>query len=517
MKYLYLQFVLVWLVQVIFNIREDPSVSTIHTFICLGVAGVGLVFLRWRDRDDTKPLDFITLSALNLGLGLATVAMFFKPMTILFLEVDFQLMMTIHWIAVYSTLFFKLGRQRNRRLVFGVFAVILTGCFWQATYWDAGYDKERWRHNDNLRLGYSFVHWESMPVEDHMYMAYDAAWYPLKEKEAYHSYNWFYLMPVYWASKLHHMYTDRGHYHNVRLLPLGYAYFLAIILAFVAWQMGFIRRARTPQQLVLLLLGTGLVITSTDMWIYSLYWQRPDTIYPLAQGYQLAMIPFILSGRYRSPLFYAVCIAFTLQAPRHAGIAFVAILFLNWLGSGKNRRDGMIVPLFGILLAALMLKIPPMIVKQFGITVPSGEWMSRWISDGKTFTNLFSAAFYPQWDHLRQYGNFEIGIWLIVGVIVVGLQRLYLHDDRRVIPVLRALGWSMLVFFLHLMLFTQAVSVHPYLFDTMFAIPAFFAIIHLGTTLMDRLSWHTPMLMGLMCALLINNYLLFIRFCLSKW
>jgi hypothetical protein len=457
----------------------------------VGVMGAAIALLcLWRRAPAGRP------GGWRVGaLVLAFAVPFASPWLALrvgFWSLDWRALLILAWLAVIGTWLLS-GRDEElgapaaadgaagAALLPAVF-LVWSAAFWLTVVWDLGLGAVMLRL-DRSRLGPCsadpltsvFLTWEAHPASQHLFLAWRAPG-EFESRTAYVHQGQPFLLVMYAYAKLVQAFTGVGLRVASNLTPL--LHLLAVGGAFgtLLVRSGALRRATGGRGLLELFLGVGFVVTTWRFW-FDLLRYNSDSVYPLVAS----LFVLVWACLEPPPLHGAALLAsLALVAlnPLYTLFLIVAVACLRGSSDWTRPMRGEGAWVFRMaaacsILGLGVLLLPRVLAGWKGYQTQASSWLFRSGLDGDTtyFTSILQALATPCSVNCcggRALSDlvFPAFVPLALG-LTVGLSG-HPAVRRRLVE---GLIWLAAPYGFSLVLFPQAVSIHPYLYDHLLIVP----------------------------------------------
>ncbi len=441
-----------------------------------------------------------------------------------FLTVDAGLLLILAWLATLS-LFVAAAHARQstacargtlvRRLpLLTSLFIFWAALFWLALVWDVGVGAAATARVQEDRLTTTFRIWETRRASEHLFLIWLTP-EAFARGEAYSNHLHPYLFTMYLGVKLVQLVTGLPSTVGRNLMLFFWPLLGAGVFSVYLLRSGHSSRVAPLRLYATLFVMVGFLMTEGHYWRY-VYLTNQDTVYPLLVYLAALVWATALprpSGR-SGVLVIAASALFALFGPTYLPIVLVAL----WCCRGTPQptpaatlaRNGVLTraSLVSAAIAAIVYSLPLCLISAKGYSSLSSSFAFRSGLDGNTvgsFHDAVQAVFRPYWGDPRTLQTLLVPIYvplLVCLLLTLGVRRVAWR------------GWGSSFAFLiapylfSLVLFPQAVAIHPYLYDQLLFLPAaFLAGIWATTTLVQqRLRGPVLLLVGLlMVGLLIWN------------
>jgi hypothetical protein len=360
--------------------------------------------------------------------------------------------------------------------------VFWTCAFWVTVVWDAGMrdlilfvDRTIELRCRTDPLSTMFRIWEQHPASEHLFLG----WRPessFAKREPYANHVHPYLLAMYaWV----------GVVRAVTGLPMPIASNTTILLCLVAVlggttalvaRLGLLRRGHEPSGLIVLFLGYGFLITTWRFWI-DLFQFQTDNPFPLVAGLYVLVCAWFVPP-VRPWLALASSLVFVALGPINAPFLILAAACVfgqpaatlrEWLS--RNRlivRLAISTMAVGFVVGAM----PRLLSAWKGYTSYSSSYLFRSGLDGSTqyFDNIFLAVWRGHALSCYPRTPAELFLPMFLPLAAFGPWGFRSDHGAPVHPA-RLLLFLCTPYLCSLILFPQALSIHPYLYDLLLLIP----------------------------------------------
>jgi hypothetical protein len=445
------------------------------------IAAASLVMARRRSGGDRE-----TAAS---GRGLAMLAPFLLPALsfaatpqFAFWWLDGRAWIIVSWLIVAAIGALRTDEGAPRaRLWVGIF-VFWCCAFWATVVWDAGMrdlilfvDRTIELPCRTDPLSTMFKTWEKHPASEHLFLG----WRPessFEKKEPYANHVHPFLLSMYaWIVAVR---AATG-------LPMPIASNTTILLQMLVVlvgtsallaRLGLLRRGHEPGGLIVLFLGYGFLITTWRFWI-DLFQFQSDTPFPLAAGlYALVCASFV--PPVRPWMAIASSLVFVALTPINAPFLILAAACVFGQPAATVRdlwsRNRLIVGLAisTMALAFVVMALPRLLVVWKGYSSYSSSWLMRSGLDGSTqyFENMFQAIWRGHRTSCYLRTPAELLLPMFLPLAAFGPWGFRSDHGLPVHPA-KLLLFLCTPYLCSWILFPQALSVHPYLYDLLLLIP----------------------------------------------
>lgn len=325
-------------------------------------------------------------------------------------------------------------------------------------------------------LADTFAIWESTPASTHLFIGWRTR-DRFDERKAYGNHVHPYLIAMYgwvaamrWAAGVD-LYTAS----NTTVL----LYQCTLIAAFITLlaRLGFLRQRAGPVRLLLLFFATGSLVTMWRFW-HDLFAFTSDNPYPLLAAVLIFVYAFLLAPA--RPVAATVSAAiFVALSPIHLPMLLLAVACVFGRTAGNIRdivvrnRPLVVLSATASIVAIVSYTVPWLLIAMKGYQATGSTFLFRSGLDGDTryFTGLAQAMFVPCpsgccW--ARSASDLVVPAFVPLALFAV----LGRHDPRTSPSSLaRQLLFLTTPYFVSLIVFPQAISIHPYMYDHMLLIP----------------------------------------------
>lgn len=364
------------------------------------------------------------------------------------------------------------------------------------------------------RFPYTFRIWESNPISAHYFMTFDRLLGPFENKQSYRGYAPLYTLLNYLPLRLLQPYTGLQYFNLMRLTP----FFTGVIGAFliplsIIWTFTSSLENRT-YFLVLTISTTVFLVLTPDLWTAPLT-HGLDYSTPISAFLTIAVAATLVRAASSRDLrsrctAVAILTLMALALPHHGMVTGIVILFV-W--TGQSRRFFLGAGLGMFTASTLSLASLYLIGRLAGFT-PYGTPMLERMGFTQSFDPI-TALLHPSNQLLwRPYSFVFAGI--VAALLAVTTQTLFLKS-RRISTLVQLLILPPLVI---VVLFPQSYSIHPDLYDPLFATlgPAALLFVIFGVLEEKKFSpsLYLPWLVTLLWSCVFNNLKL-IKMCFARF
>ncbi len=329
-------------------------------------------------------------------------------------------------------------------------------------------------HSDPLAA--AFTVWESHPASEHLFLG----WRTLEsfdQREPYANHVHSYLFAMYAIVRVVRFAAGVQTYVATNSIPFVYMFVLLAGVTTLLARGGLLRDRNSPQKLLLLFLAYGMIVTTWRFW-NDQYRFSSDSVYPLLVGAFIFVYAFLLEPVRPLPAIISACI-FVSLSPIHAPMLAVAVLFLFGRGGATLRQiiSANKVPIVAALasasIGAIFYLTPKLLIAWKGYTPKESGFIFRAGLDGDTryFSNMLQSVVAPC-PLSCCWGRPAMAL-LFPAFVPLALLAFWAWRRRRqsAIDIWHLLFFLTIPYLISLILFPQAVSIHPYMYDHLLLIP----------------------------------------------
>jgi hypothetical protein len=408
-----------------------------------------------------------------------------------FLKVDHRVQLTAAWLVLTVALSLfaasgsrgaggePAGRQRDgRSTVPLVLFIMWTSVLWFIVIWDLGVGRIVTTVDRSAELGdrltMFFRTWESHPASQHLFLAWRNP-ANFADKIAYSNHGHPYLFVMYGLVKVFQAAGGVELYVASNLTPFVYMSVLVAALGVLLTRDGMIADIRDVKRLVALFLAVGLVVTQWRFWA-DLYRFNSDDVFPVVAGL-LMMLMAMMRPPIRKRAGIALAAGLAALSPGNAPVVLLALACIYGQGAGNVRGvvvENRVLFQIGAIAAAaagLSYELPRLLIawRGYGDVAASVMFRSGLDGDVRYFTSISQAFAAPCCGGGRPLANLLLPAFVPLAVCGLAIA----CSDRRLAATLgsRAIFLAAPYVF-SLVVFPQAVSIHPYLYDHLILGPA---------------------------------------------
>jgi hypothetical protein len=461
------------------------------------VALVGVVLasvMVWRqwssDRDHPAP-ESAPAGFLVVLFALPGIAWLSTP-TLGFLHLDGRLWLVLAWLACQVVLEVSdAGAQvpdhdrpshRAVPLTVGLFAV--WACvFWMLVIWDLGVGAqiltaERTTHPCQIDpLTQMFSVWRAEPASEHLFLAWrTAASFASRTPYANHVHP--YLLTMYaWVSGVRAISGSPWFVAANTTAVLYMGMILASLFVLLA-RMRLLYRCRGLKGLLVIFTAAGFVVTTWRFWADLLQFNT-DNPYPLLAAVFVLVYAFLQTPARPAPA-VAAAVTFVALSPIHLPMLVLAVVCLFGTPAANVReivqRNRLVLSIivWSTIVGVAVMVAPRLLIAWKGYGSTSSDFLFRSGLDGDT--TYFSSIFQAAWSAcpLNCCGSPRPVSRLLLPAslpLAVFASAVMLGDQSRRLRPARMLMFLLTPYFLSVIFFPQAVSIHPYLYDHLLLVP----------------------------------------------
>lgn len=497
------------------------AVSAAGALVALGllIAGRTSAGARLLERE-LPPAKSAAFLGTILAFGVPLLGIVRAP-AIAFVEVDTRLLLVLAWLAALSQMLAAVHRAPSsgrgtlvrRAPVLTVLFVFWSALFWLTLAWDLGIGRLATGQLQADRLSDTFRIWETRPASEHLFLIWlspDA----FARGEAYSNHLHPYLFLVYASVKLAQRFTGLPMAAGVNLTLFVWPVVGAAVLSTWLLRCGGLARSAPLKFYLTSFAMVGLLVTEGHYW-KDVYLTNRDTIFPLLACLTAlvwaAALPRV-SKRSASGVVGALTV-FALFGPTLLPVVLAGLWCCvprpgySAAKTSDSSRTLARATLFSVVVGAIIYSVPLVLIAARGYTNTSSSFVFRSGLDGDTtyFHDAVQAVLRPYWGGARTVPRLLVPAYvplfgclaLMVGVRGVAWRRWSAAFAFLIAPYLFSL-----------VLFPQAVTIHPYLYDQLLFLPPAFlaAVLALLAPVQRRLRGATLLLAGLLMAgLLMSN------------
>lgn len=500
--------------------RAVSAIGALVALVLLVAARVPTV--AWRLERELPPPRSAAFLGSIVAFALPVLGMT-RALRVEFLSVDLRLLLVLAWLGTLS-LFLAAAHDRAstshprgplvRRLpVLTALFVFWTALFWLTLVWDVGVGTTALSQLKEDRLSTTFKTWETHQASEHLFLVWLSP-EAFARREAYSNHVHPYLFLMYGGAKFVQLATG---------LPLtvgrNLMLFVWPLLGAGVFSVWLLRSGRSSRIAPLKLYATsfvmvGFLMTEGHYWRY-VYVTNQDTVFPLLV-YLAALVWAVTlpraSGRNRASVMTA-SVVFALFGPSYVPILMVALWCCHGrvqptLAATLARNRGLVrASLVSVAIGAIAYCLPVGLVMAKGYSNVASTLAFRSGLDGDTtyFHDAVQAVLRPYW------GDARTPLTLLVPAYLPLLTCLVLTlGDRRIVWYgwLSSFAFLITPYLFSLVMFPQAVAIHPYLYDQLLFLPAALVagIWATSAPVQRRLRGPVLLLVGLLMAgLLMSN------------
>jgi hypothetical protein len=444
----------------------------------------------WAGRDEGTQVEDATARAaalVVLPFLLPLLSFAAAPTLLGFWRIDGRTWLVLAWLAVAvqlarSSITPREHRVSRRTLGIGLFLA------WSAVLWitvvaDLGIkrvilemprDAVTGCQFDPLTTAFSI--WESRPASEHGFLGWRSN-EDFARRRAYAHHVHPFLFSMYaWVRGVRWL-AGLGPYAASNTTPFLSLFVILAASGVLFARMGLLRRAERPIVLFFLFLGAGLIVTAWRFW-NDLFHYTTDNPYPLLAGVFIALYAFLLEPL-RPRLAIGTAAVFVALSPTYAPMLIAAAVPLFGQAHATLRetlrRNRSLVAMIAACLAVAVITylLPTLIIRWKSYEREASAFLFRSGLDGDTtyMSNMFSAFAAPCptgccWGRPLRDVLFPAFVPLMLFVPAV-----WWRDRVFGRKLLHLLLFLLTPYLLSLILFPQAVSIHPYMYDHILLIP----------------------------------------------
>lgn len=373
--------------------------------------------------------------------------------------------------------------------------IIWSGILWINLIWDVGAGTLAFKNSaTGASLNNIFKVWEDKPFASHLGLAFLSEDNYIK-KIPYGNHNSIYLFVMYIYVKTVQLLLGNSTIEvATKFIPFFYSIILIVVTAF------FIFKTQTKTVLqklstqTTLFLSLGFILSLPDLWLTLLRYNTDNSM-PLVMYGALGLFAFVVTSEYSSigytAILYLICILF----PVYGIISILTLLFYTVDYSKPHLANDKykLIKVLGIasLIAIFSYLYPFAIAQLIGHTRGGNTLLSRSGLDGDVayYKNIFQAIANPHpWarDLIRPWSSFVPAIIYAIVSCIWGGYAVF----KKNISLWKNSIFIFSPYLFSLVFFSQAVSIHPYLFDYGAILPLAFTsmLLLISSPIQDRLK-----------------------------
>lgn len=415
-----------------------------------------------------------------------------------FLIVDQRVQLTVAWLVftVALSLFAASGSRLadpetverhwpGRSTVPIALFIMWASVLWFIVIWDLGVgrivmtvDRSVPKPCRSDALTVIFRTWESHPASQHLFLAWRGP-SDFTTKTVYANFGHPYLFLMYGLVKVFQAVGGVGLPVASNLTPFAYMCVLVAALYALLARDGMIAEIRDLKRLLFLFLAIGLVVTQWRFWA-DLYRFNSDSPYPLLAGV-LMLLMAMMHPPIRKHAAIAAAAGLVALSPTYAPILLLALACI-YGKIAETARDSLaenrVLIQIGAIAAAvagLSYGLPRLLIAWHGYRATASSFMFRSGLDGDTayFTSISQAFATPCAANCCGGGRVLADL-LFPAFVPLAVCWLATSWSNRTVAA--EIGWRAIFlaapYVFSLVLFPQAVSIHPYLYDHLILGPA---------------------------------------------
>jgi hypothetical protein len=473
---------------------DKSRITTIFvTFALLTFGGVLILTKKLYPRHEIFP-EIILPAGSNIVCFLLFISPFFIPLFfcsfhkhILFWRFDTAARIALSWF-IFSLIWLNLPKAKNDEvgikgtispfLLFTVWAAIL----WLSLIWDVGsrvlfskaISSEAIVKTDRL-ASVIYKIWETKPFSEHLGAAFFD--YENFKNEAYSHHSSFYLVINYALVKFIQLLINCKMEVATRLVPFFLSILLTVTVAFFSLKTKFNLQIRKISTQLTFFLGLGFLLSLPDFWITLLRYNT-DNYFPWISYITLILFTYICINEYISKGFVFVLYFYCLLSPLYAVISLFTFCFFVFTPQVLHKDKLPSIKLItilsvGLMLAGISFAYPYVVIGILKYKEVGSSLLFRSGLDGDTsyYNNIWQAVTNPcNKSLIRPWSSLIPAIVFCTSAFMLGGLRKYKKGSGELMNSIFLFS----PYLFSIVVFPQAVSIHPYSYDYLLLFPLVF-------------------------------------------
>ena len=404
----------------------------------------------------------------------------FSP-TILFLKFDFYAKLIISWFIfsiIWLNKYYDFTPEKNEYRSRAFYFFIFASCaLWLRLLWCCGVEDVVYRSvaaNRFNRLAQAFYYiWENKPFSSHYLLSFQSV-DNYNQKIAYLGYSPPFLILIYMYSKISAFLLGISLEITTRVTSIFYSIIFAIVYLFTIINNPY----KSPLNKYLVQFSIfcvfGIMLSIPSFWIQLSQDSGTDNVFPLVMYLTLYLFVYVNRKDFTSIWFMIGLLTFSLLIPIYGILMVITLLFYAFREDNKLEYSSLLrVFLLAFVVASGSYLYPIIVTKLLHYSTDSSSFLFRSGLDGdvRYYKNMLQSLVNPICrSFTREWSSLIPGLIFVFIVYLIGGKKLLKEN-------VELYGAYLFLFFLYLItlvLWPQAISIHPYLYDYLLELPLFF-------------------------------------------
>ncbi|KTD69636.1 hypothetical protein Lste_2794 [Legionella steelei] len=436
--------------------------------------------------------------------------------TILFLKFDFYTKVIVSWFifsVIWLNKYYAVANEKTEYRSIAFYFFMFASCaLWLQLLWKIGAESVVYTSvsaNRFNRLAQAFYYiWEHKPFSSHFLMSFQSV-ENYNQQIAYAGYSPPFLILIYAYAKILAFLLGVTLEITTRVVSIFYSIIFAAVYVFTL--INNPNKSALNKTLVQFSIFCvfGIMLSIPSFWIQLTQDSGTDNVFPLIMYCTLFLFVYVSRQDFTSAWFKFGLLGLCLLVPIYGILMIITLMFYAFREEYKREHYSTVISvlLFACVVVMVSYLYPIIMVKLLHYKSDSSSFLFRSGLDGdvRYYKNMLQALVRPvcvsftrEWSSLIP----EL-IFLFIAFLIGG--KILLKDKVELYAVYLFLFFPYL---LTLVLWPQAVSIHPYLYDYMLELPLFFvaASLVISPPVQQRLRGPFALLfiLGLISLLLYN-------------